>query len=66
MNKDLEKAIKKQMEYTDAQACCKNCDYFVPTDCSGAPNAKSAHCKFNPSFELPVREGGRCKEFKKK
>ncbi len=57
--------LMKLMEYVEPTVCCKNCRYFVPTDCSGKDGSKSRHCRFNPAVEMPVEEDGKCKYFDK-
>lgn len=58
--------IKKLMGYKGKDVVCKMCTYFVPDDCSGEWNAKHRHCKYNPSFDMPVDETGCCKHFNAK
>lgn len=63
MTKELERAIKEAMGYTNATTTCQQCYFFVPDDCSGNHNAESRHCRFNPSFKMPVDTDGRCNQF---
>lgn len=63
MDNDTLNKIKAAMGYRDGTQCCKACKNFVPTDCSGALNAKNAHCTLSPAIEVPVDESGFCKYF---
>jgi hypothetical protein len=64
MTKELEEAVKAIIGYRDATFCCKACRHVVAPDPS--PQGKDRHCKLNPSFDLPVDEGGRCNSFEAK
>ncbi len=60
MNAETIKEIKKSMDYSDGNDCCKTCKHFDPNNgMSGRHDCHRDRCARN-AFYFNVSENGRC------